>query len=108
MDLAEVAVTDAFEIKANRPGSEHEPGLVVIFDGRQCGFCLPALGSSVSVLRPDGTRGAARVTESKEHGDGRSFFFPGLTKSDAPIGTILSWQLAPARAALGRAQAVGT
>jgi hypothetical protein len=96
------SVKDAFEIKAGTAGSNHEAGLVIIFDGRQCGFNLPPRGSRVSLLRPDGASREAVVEEMKEHGDGRSFFFRALTKADAPIGTIVSWTAAgeihPARA----------
>lgn len=89
-----VAVTDAFEIKPNRPGSDHAPGLVVIFDGRQCAFRLPPMGSRVMLLRPDGTVASAQITEGKEHGYGRSFFFDGLHDADAPVGTIIIWAAA--------------
>lgn len=91
MELLVVSVQDAFEIKPNRPGSNHAPGLVVIFDGRQCGFHLPPLGSAIDLIRPDGSSGRATVQEIKEHGDGRSFFFPSMHRDDAPVGTVLYW-----------------
>jgi hypothetical protein len=86
-----VAVKDAFEIKSNVSGSVHAPGLVVVFDGRQCGYHLPSLGGVVELLRPDGSTSEASVAEIKEHGEGRSFFFGGLKQNDAPIGTVMSW-----------------
>ena len=110
IETAVVAVTDAFAIRPNMPGSDHEPGLIVVFDGRQCGFSLPELGTSVELLRPEGTTFKCAVTEMKEHGDGRSFFFPGLKHEDAPIGTIISWRVnrmaaAPKLQTAGRAGA---
>jgi hypothetical protein len=99
MENVAVSVTDAFDIKANTPGSNHEPGLVVIFDGRQCRFRLPAIGTSVDLLLPDGQSRSALVAEIKEHGDGRSFFFAALTRADAPVGTILSWPVPAGRQA---------
>jgi hypothetical protein len=96
MDDAIVAVKDAFEIKAGTAGSNHAPGLVVIFDGRQCGFKLPPLGATVNLLRPDGASQDAVVEEVKEHGEGRSFFLRGLTLAEAPVGTIVSWTPRPA------------
>jgi len=95
MDTAVVSVKDSFEVKANTPGSDHAPGLVVVFDGRQCRFEMPPLGAEVELLRPDGIVRKAVVQEQKEHGDGRSFFFAGLRLDDAPIGTVLSWQVTP-------------
>jgi hypothetical protein len=86
-----VSVVDSFEIKVNTPGSDHAPGVVVVFDGRQCAFLLPTIGSRVELLRPDGSTRRTTVDEIKEHGDGRSFFFAGLTRADAPIGTIVTW-----------------
>lgn len=94
MDVTVVSVKDAFEIKANTPGSSHAPGLVVIFDGRQCGFRVPGIGSVVELLRPDGTVQRATVGEIKEHGDGRSFFFEGMKRDEAPVGTIVFWSSA--------------
>jgi hypothetical protein len=93
MDSVAVSVTDAFDIKPNTPGSNHEPGLVVIFDGRQCAFRLPALGTLIELLLPNGQSRTVAVSEIKEHGDGRSFFFAALTRADAPLGTILSWSV---------------
>lgn len=103
---AVVSVKDAFEIKPNVPGSSHSPGLVVIFDGRQCRFHLPPLGSTVDLLRPDGTLRQAVVAEMKEHGEGRSFFFESLTRSDAPIGTVICWPTQPAGSASRSTEAV--
>lgn len=97
MSNAVVAVTDAFEIKAGRPDSDHAPGLVVVFDGRQCAFRLPSVGSRVMLLRPDGSCASASLAETKDHGDGRSFFFAGLHKADAPVGSILEWAAAEVR-----------
>jgi len=86
-----VAILDAFEIRPNTVGSNHEPGVVLVFDGRQCNFNLPALGSQVQLRRPDGSTINAQVVEIKEHGEGRSLFFAGLTRAEAPIGTVASW-----------------
>jgi len=86
-----VSVVDAFEIQAHTPGSKHAPGLDVVFDGRQCRYQLPRIGKEIELLRPDGSTSEAQVEEIKEHGDGRSFFFLALHKSDAPIGTVMSW-----------------
>jgi hypothetical protein len=105
MASAVVSVKDAFEIKPNVPGSSHAPGLVVIFDGRQCGFELPPVGSTIELLRPDGTSCTAVVSEMKEHGDGRSFFFDGVRRDDAPVGTILSWPVKRQPAGLAAAAA---
>jgi hypothetical protein len=92
-DVAVVSVTDSFEIKPNTAGSQHAPGVVIIFDGRQCGFQLPPVGSKINLLRPDGSRLIAILGESKEHGDGRSFFIAGARREDAPIGTVVSWAI---------------
>ncbi len=94
MDLRVVSVKDAFELKANRPYSDHEPGLVVVFDGRQCGFDLPQVGEVIDLMRPDGSTIKAAFTETKIHGEGRSFFFPGMVKEQAPIGTVMYWTAA--------------
>jgi hypothetical protein len=91
MEIAVVSVTDTIEMKPNRPGTDHAPGLVIVFDGRQCGCRLPARGSSINLVRPDGTQLSAPLLDVKEHGDGRSFFLPGWSKRDVPIGTIASW-----------------
>ncbi|MGA2500439.1 MAG: hypothetical protein ABSH20_22065 [Tepidisphaeraceae bacterium] len=105
MELHVVSVKDAFDIKAGQPGSSHDPGLVVVFDGRQCGFDLPPLGARIDLLRPDGTTVGATIGEMKEHGDGRSFFLGGLTRNDAPVGTILYWsQTSPATRVTQHAQ----
>lgn len=93
-DLHVVAVKDAFPIRPGLIGSEHPPGLVILFDGRQCGFDLPTVGEAVEFVRPDGVSGAAVVAEMKEHGDGRSMFFRDLDKDDIPIGSVVYW---PAR-----------
>lgn len=107
MEQAVVSVVDSFEIKPNTPGSQHAPGLVVIFDGRQCAFQLPGVGSAVDLLRPDGVARQAVVGEVKEHGEGRSFFFQGLKCDDAPIGTIVSWQVDTPMKTRGATQTVG-
>jgi hypothetical protein len=91
MDIA-VSVKDSFEIRPGMVGTGHAPGAVVIFDGRQCSFRLPPVGAVVTLLRPDGSAISASVTEQKEHGDGRSFFFGNLRKQDVPVGTIISWE----------------
>jgi hypothetical protein len=101
------AVKDAFELRANTVGSEHAPGLVVVFDGRQCGYHLPPIGGVVELLRPDGSSGEAIVGEIKEHGDGRSFFFGGLHQDDAPIGTVMSWSCGRSSAAKEQRQVAG-
>jgi hypothetical protein len=90
-DLHAVAVKDAFPIRPGLVGSDHDPGLVIIIDGRQCGFDLPSVGDVVDFVRPDGVGGRAEVAEMKEHGDGRSFFFRGLGKDDIPIGSVVYW-----------------
>jgi hypothetical protein len=100
-----VSVMDAFEIKPHTAGSEHAPGLVIVFDGRQCSFDLPAIGQIVELLRPDGSNIDAPVGEIKEHGEGRSFFFAGLQREDAPIGTVISWLTAKSEAARARQHA---
>ena len=87
-----VSVVDSFDIRANTPGSHHAPGLVVMIDGRQCGFQLPTLGDRVEFRRPDGVVTIGQIEEIKEHGEGRSFFISTLTRADAPIGSVMSWR----------------
>jgi hypothetical protein len=102
-EIARVSVIDAFEIKTKTPGSRHKPGLVIVFDGRQCSFRLPPVGSVVELLRLDGSRKNATIAESKQHGDGRSFFFAAAKRADAPIGTIVSWRISLAQGQRKRA-----
>jgi len=91
MEIQVVAVKETIELVADRPGTNHPPGLVIVFDGRQCSFKLPVTDTIITLIRPDGTQLAARLTEVKSHGEGRSFFLPGLVKHDAPVGSIASW-----------------
>ena len=97
MDIPVVSIQETIELKANRPGSDHAPGLVILFDGRQCEFKLPLAGSTINLIRPDGTQLAAELGEVKSHGDGRSFFLPGLNKDDVPVGSIASWTVSVTR-----------
>lgn len=102
LDLHAVAVKDAFAIRPGMPGTDHAPGLIIIIDGRQCGFDLPAMGATVDFVRPDGVSGRAVVEEMKEHGDGRSFFFGSLSKDDIPIGSVVYWMARDVNQSVGR------
>jgi hypothetical protein len=85
-----VVITDSFEIKSGRPGSEHAAGLVVVFSC-DCTDSIPSVGFAINVRTPSGQVFELLVDEMKEHGGARSFFFHDLHKSDVPIGSQINW-----------------
>jgi len=90
-----VRITDSFEIRPGMPGTDHEPGLVIVFDGSDCAQQVPGPGLQVRLAEPGGRVVEATVTEVKRHGRGVSFFLPRLTRADVPVGSEVSWGRAP-------------
>jgi hypothetical protein len=86
----EVRATDSFDIRPGMPGIKHVPGVILVFEAAGI-RPLPKPGDKVQITPPDA--GAKRVVigEVKKHGTGRSIFIEGLTRFDAPIGTIITW-----------------
>lgn len=87
-----VKVKDSFEIKPGMPGIRHAPGVVLVIDAAGINN-IPQIGSTVKLKPPHGQAYDVVVGESKKHGLGRSFFIEGLTRTDAPIGSSLSWSV---------------
>ena len=87
-----VKVKDSFEIKPGMPGTKHVPGVVLVFDAAGISG-IPQIGSTVKLKPPHGEAYDVVVGESKKHGVGRSLFIEGLTRTDAPVGSSLSWSV---------------
>lgn len=87
----DVKVTDCFEIANRLVSSGYPTGLVVLFDWIAPDDLLPVVGGRVELIDPRGVALQATVGEIKSHGPGRSFYFAGMTKDQAPRGSILSW-----------------
>ncbi len=84
-----VTIRDIIEIRRDMTGTSHIPGLVVVFDPVP-GKRVPGVGVAIELHQPAGVREVV-IDEAKKLGRSRSFFFAGLTKTDAPIGSVLAW-----------------
>jgi hypothetical protein len=84
-----VTIRDTIEIRRGITGTSHVPGLVVVFDPI-AGKRMPGVGVAIELHRPTGVIEVV-INEVKKLGRSRSFFFAGLTKVDAPIGSVLAW-----------------
>jgi hypothetical protein len=87
-----VKIFDSFEFKSQMAGTNHRPGLVVLFDAGGLPAQIPGVGVVVSIRRPDGSIFEAAVDEAKKHGTAAcSYFFAGLHGQDAPRGSQITW-----------------
>jgi hypothetical protein len=86
-------ITDCFELRAGTNGLKHAPGLVLVFDASGVESAIPKAGSRVHLLQPGGGDLELVIGEVKRHGRARSFFFEGLQRGDAPVGSVLSWSV---------------
>lgn len=92
-------VHDRFEIKSDRVGISHEPGLVIVIDRSRCST-VPDVGTMLGIATAGGFV-QRQIIETKTHGpSGISFFLTGLTTADVSIGASIEWQEEAARAPL--------
>ncbi|HWE40031.1 MAG TPA: hypothetical protein VG406_26000 [Isosphaeraceae bacterium] len=83
---ASVRVIDTIEIKASLP-VDHAPGLVVILEDYRPSDLPGFVGRTVRLRDDSGRTTRARIEDVRDHGATVSFFFPGLSTADVPVGS---------------------
>ena len=87
---AGVEIIDTIEMKESLRIA-HAPGVVAVLDSFPSADPQAFVGRGVRPRTPAGRELAAQVDAVRDHGNTISFFFPGLTKADIPVGSRLEF-----------------
>jgi hypothetical protein len=87
---AGIKIIDTIEMKESLRLA-HAPGVVVVLDSFPSADPQAFVGRGVRLLTPSGGELAVQVDAVRDHGTTISFFFPGLTKGDIPVGSRVAF-----------------
>lgn len=89
LSLEAARVSDSFDLK-DAYGLNHEPGVVLVLERLEEKDAKALAGRRVRISTPAGRTWLGQIHDAKAHGKIKSLFLREVSRSDIPVGSIVT------------------